>query len=376
MAAGQVGSETMMNKAPVIAIRVDASAQIGTGHFMRCLTLADGLKQRGAKIRFVSRHLPDHSRGMLRERGYEFIGLNIETNDEEIDELAHAHWLGVSQQIDAKDTIQALSDRVWDWVIVDHYALDARWETAVRGVAKHILVIDDLADRLHDCDVLLDQNFYTDMIARYLNRVPAHSELLLGPRYVLLREEFQQLRNAALIRRGPVERILVIFGGVDADNYTGRVIEALANLDLNYLQVDVIIGEQHPFREQIISDCLRLGFFCHLQTNRMAELMSGTDLAIGACGFTSYEFAAMRLPAILIPVTDIQATVAKELAGKGLVYALFFQGKDIVEEISTTIKKMMDSSSSRTLMSLACHDFLDADGVNRVVNNIFEFEEK
>lgn len=358
----------------MIAIRVDASAQIGTGHFMRCLTLADALKQRGAKIRFVSRYLPEYSLGMLRERGYEFVGLSSESLGEEFDDLTHASWLGVSQQIDAEDTIQALAGRVWDWIIVDHYALDARWETAVRGVAKHILVIDDLADRIHDSDMLLDQNFYPDMDTRYMDRVPAHSELLLGPRYVLLREEFQQLRNTALIRRGPVVRILVIFGGVDADNYTGRVIEALANIDLNGLQVDVIIGKQHPFREQIISDCLKLGFFCHLQTNRMAELMSGADLAIGACGFTSYEFAAMRLPAILIPVTEIQATVAKELAGKGLAYALLFHGRDIAEEISSTIKKMMDSSSSRTSMSFACRDFLDADGVNRVVNKILEFK--
>ena len=107
-----------------IAIRTDASSQIGTGHFMRCLTLADGLSERGAKIRFISRHLPEHLRSMLPEKGYEFVRLNSALNDTPLDEHAHAHWLGVSQAQDAADSIRALSDGACDWIIVDHYALD------------------------------------------------------------------------------------------------------------------------------------------------------------------------------------------------------------------------------------------------------------
>ncbi len=341
---------------------------------MRCFTLANKLKQHGVQIRFISRHLPDYSCEILHKSGYEFIRLNSNSIDEDEDELTHSHWLGRSQEADAKETIKTLSDRVWDWIIVDHYALDARWEVMLRGSARHIFVIDDLADRIHDCDLLLDQNIYADIDTRYQNRVTEHTQLLLGPRYVLLREEFQRLRKVARIRTGSVKRLLVIFGGVDSDNYTGRVIEALINIEFVDLCVDVVIGAQHPFREQIISDCLRHGYFCHLQTNRIAELMSGADLAIGACGFTSYEIAAMQLPAILIPVTDIQAAVAKGLAERGIVYALFFQGVDIVEEIRATINKIINSSSTRTSMSFACRDFLDADGVQRVVNKILKYE--
>lgn len=355
-----------------VAIRVDASVQIGTGHFMRCLTLADGLRQRGVQILFASRFLPDHLRGLLNIKGHKFAHLESNSSECAADDLPHAHWLGTSQIADAKDTSNALSGSEWDWLVVDHYALDTRWETLLRRTVKNIFVIDDIANRLHDCDILLDQNFYVDMDARYRTRVPADCQLLLGPRYVLLREEFQLLRKSDNIRNGPVRRLLIIFGGVDADNYTSCVIEALTNLELTNLQVDVVIGSQHPFRKQIVSDCSRLGFSCHQQTNRVAELMAVADLAIGACGFTSYEFAAMQLPAILIPVTDIQATVAKELSKKGIAYALFPSGKDIVEEISAVLKKIIGSSSSRTSMSLACHDFVDAEGVNRVISKILE----
>jgi UDP-2,4-diacetamido-2,4,6-trideoxy-beta-L-altropyranose hydrolase len=359
-----------------VAIRTDVSVQIGSGHFMRCLTLADALKQRGAQINFVCRYLPDHLRDMLIAKGHTCALLDSSHSGEASDGLSHARWLGTSQAADAKHTAQALSGRAWDWLVVDHYALDVRWESVLRRTAENIFVIDDIADRQHNCDVLLDQNYYADMDARYKGRVPAHCQLLLGPRYILLREEFQQMRKHAKVRCGPVKQLLVIFGGVDADNYTGCVIDALANLELNHLRVDVVIGLQHPFRERIVSDCLRLGYMCHLQTSRMAELMASADLAIGACGFTSYEFASMQLPAVLIPVTDVQTRVLKGLSKKGIAYPLFLKGSDGIAEITAAIRHLIESESHRSSISSACHDFLDANGANRVVDEIYTFKDQ
>ncbi len=198
-----------------IAIRVDASFQIGTGHFMRCLTLADTLKQRGAEIRFICRYLPDYLQDSLRKSGYEFKLLTSVSTEVVEGDLVHSSWLGTCQHIDAQDSVHALSDSKWDWLIVDHYALDAQWESAVRAVSKKILVIDDIADRLHDCDLLLDQNYYANMDSRYKGKVPLYCRLLLGPRYALLRDEFRQLREKVKLRTGPVKRILVFFGGVE-----------------------------------------------------------------------------------------------------------------------------------------------------------------
>ena len=189
-----------------IVFRTDASSQIGTGHFMRCLTLADELKKQGAQIRFISRNLPPHLSEMLKAKGVEYIPLITDATQEPIDELTHSNWLGTSQNQDAQATIQALADCSCDFLVVDHYALDKRWESAVRLSCKKLMVIDDLADRQHDCDVLLDQNFYADMQTRYIDKVPEHCQLLLGPRYALLREEFRTSREKVKVRVGDVKK--------------------------------------------------------------------------------------------------------------------------------------------------------------------------
>ncbi|MDO8208674.1 MAG: UDP-2,4-diacetamido-2,4,6-trideoxy-beta-L-altropyranose hydrolase, partial [Gallionella sp.] len=289
-----------------IVFRTDATGQIGTGHFMRCLTLADALKQRGAQIRFVSRDLPLHLRDMLAAKDVEFVSLESDLTPPVTGDLAHAHWLGASQKQDAQATIQALSDQSWDSLVVDHYALDARWESALRGTARQIMVIDDIADRQHDCDVLLDQNFYADMQTRYAGKVPSHCQLLLGPRYALLRDEFRRFRDQVKPRTGAVKRILVFFGGVDADNYTGRAIEALSEIDVSGFHIDVVIGAQHPRLAEIEGMCAANGFVCHVQTNRMAELMAAADLAIGAGGSATWERCCLGLPALAFCTADNQ----------------------------------------------------------------------
>jgi UDP-2,4-diacetamido-2,4,6-trideoxy-beta-L-altropyranose hydrolase len=295
-----------------VAFRTDASNQMGTGHFMRCLTLAEALKKQGADIRFISRNLPVHLSDMLNTKGIELTPLSANDLEASIDELAHASWLGASQTQDSKATIQALSDQVWDWLVVDHYALDFRWENALRQSVKNIMSIDDLADRNHDCDILLDQNYYTDMQTRYSGKVPAKSQLLFGPRYALLREEFLTLREQVKIRTGDVKKILVFFGGIDAENYTFQTIEVLSEINSEF-KVDVVIGAQHPFKSQIEASCSKKGFFCHVQTPHMAKLMADADLAIGAGGSASWERCCLGLPSLLIAIADNQIAIAKEL---------------------------------------------------------------
>jgi UDP-2,4-diacetamido-2,4,6-trideoxy-beta-L-altropyranose hydrolase len=296
-----------------IAFRTDASTKIGTGHFMRCLTLADELKKQDAHIRFLSRNLPTHLSDLLRIKGIEYISLGAIEVDGSIDELAHASWLGINQAQDSQTTIKALSDQAWDWLIVDHYALDARWEKALRPSVKNIMVIDDLADRQHDCDVLLDQNYYADKQTRYKDKVTVDCKLLLGPNYALLREEFRFLREQVKVRNGYVKRVLVFFGGVDADNYTFKAIEVLAEVSPG-LQVDVVIGAQHPFKEMIEKACIKHGYVCHIQTLRMAELMLEADFAIGAGGSASWERCCLGLPSLLVALADNQIAIARELS--------------------------------------------------------------
>lgn len=349
-----------------IIFRVDASSQIGTGHFMRCLTLADGLKQRGAQIRFVSRYLPEHFRGMLAAKGHEFVLLDRKQNDADLDELAHARWLGASQIQDAGDSIQALFDTNWDWLIVDHYALDLRWESILRRTVKKILVIDDIADRQHDCDMLLDQNLHAGMENRYLGKVTAHCQLLLGPRYALLRDEFRELREQVKPRTGTVKRILVFLGGMDVDNCTGHIIETLAGINFKEIQVDVVIGGQHPYRAEIETNCATQGFICHVQTDKMAELMVAADLAIGAGGSASWERCCLGLPTLTIAVADNQIDIVK---GLDLFGACIFVG-DIktasVSIIRREIVSLLSTQNQIKILSEKSYLLTDGLGVDRV----------
>jgi len=350
-----------------VAFRVDATSQIGTGHFMRCLTLADSLKSQGVYIRLVSRNLPAHLGEMLNAKGMDFVMLSNNIVDEPGGDLAHSQWLGVSQVQDAHATVQAISDRQWDWIVVDHYALDARWESAVRGCTKQILAIDDIADRNHDCDMLLDQNFYSDMHSRYDGKVPGHCVKLLGPRYALLRDEFRQLRALVHPRTGTVKNILVFFGGVDADNYTGLALEALATLENKAIKIDVVIGAQHPCREQIQRTCNAQGYVCHVQTSRMAELMAEADLAIGAGGSATWERCCLGLPALSICTAENQRRQITDAAEVGLLYAI--SGNDAVADaIRSHTKALLENPALLKLISRTEMNMVDGKGVTRIVS--------
>jgi UDP-2,4-diacetamido-2,4,6-trideoxy-beta-L-altropyranose hydrolase len=353
-----------------IAFRADATSQIGMGHFMRCLTLASELKQRGAHIRFVSRGLPLHLRDSLAEMGMEFVALDSDGAQFSADDLAHANWLGVSQAQDAQSAVQALSGRLWDWIVVDHYALDVRWENALRGTAKKIMVIDDIADREHDCDLLLDQNFYADMQTRYTGKVPSYCKLLLGPNYALLRDEFKKLREQVKPRTGVVNRVLVFLGGVDADNYTGQAIEALSGIDARDIHVDVVIGAQHPCRIRVEEACAERGYHCHVQTNRMAELMATADLAIGAGGSASWERCCLGVPALLVALAKNQIEIAQALDAFGA--CVYIGTKETVNSLTfqNEIENLLGNQGRLEMISRQAFSLVDGVGVNRVCQEL------
>jgi UDP-2,4-diacetamido-2,4,6-trideoxy-beta-L-altropyranose hydrolase len=352
-----------------VAIRADASSLMGTGHVMRCLTLADALRQGGGRTRFVSRHMTAHLRAMLTDHGHELTLLNSASDAGVTDELAHAKWLGTSQAQDAQDTLQALSDRYWDWLIVDHYALDARWESTLRGAARSIGVIDDIADRRHDCDILLDQNILRDHGDRYAGKVPDHCELLLGPRFALLREEFRELREKVRPRTGAVARMLIFLGGVDAGNYTGRALDAFTGLGIAGVHVDVVIGTQHPERARLEAACSEHGFICHVQTTRMAELMAAADLAIGAGGSATWERCCLGLPTLAVCVAENQRKLIADAAFEGLLYAPQVNN-EWTTVVARHVKALIENPSLRNYISRRGMDAVDGRGVHRVAASL------
>jgi UDP-2,4-diacetamido-2,4,6-trideoxy-beta-L-altropyranose hydrolase len=348
-----------------IAFRTDANLQIGTGHFMRCLTLADAMRRSAADICFVSRALPLHLKQMLKERGFNCIALPETEDTQETDELPHAAWLRTSQVKDAEQTMAALGAGTWDWLVVDHYALDHRFEKPLRAVCQHVMVIDDLADRVHDCDVLLDQNFYQDQALRYLDKAPSHCRLLLGPSFALLRPEFKAMRDKVQVRTGKVNNILVFFGGVDATNLTGQALDILISLNLA-VQVNVVIGRQHPQTENIQQLCSQHGYACHVQSSQMANLMAQADLAIGAGGSSHWERCCLGLPSIAVTTAANQIPITNELSKLG--GCLYVDGNDetISKKIQESLFFFLESPVDFQKYSKTAFNLVDGDGVLRV----------
>jgi UDP-2,4-diacetamido-2,4,6-trideoxy-beta-L-altropyranose hydrolase len=289
------------------------------GHLSRCVSLADALKERGEHCRFFCRQAPEPLAAMIAAHGHEFERLGDAASPAQMAERGGG--LGVTPEEDARQTAAALAGRRVDWLIVDHYALDALWERKLRASAAQIMVIDDLADRPHDCDVLLDQNLYADAHARYRDRVGPQCRLLLGPQYALLRREFSQERHHAATRSGAVRRILVSFGGADASNHTAVALEALTRLELPDVQVNVVIGCEHPRQDEIAALCKRRFFTLHVQTTRMAKLMAVADLSIGAGGSATWERCCVGLPTLAIAVADNQTRLVHDGALAGVLYA-------------------------------------------------------
>lgn len=355
-----------------IVFRVDASNKIGTGHFMRCLTLAEGLYKHGASIKFISRHITVHFIDMLKIKGCHFLQLpNIEGAKVDSD-LLHADWLGVGQLEDALATKNALLTEKCDWLIVDHYALDSRWEKTLRPVTKKIMAIDDIADREHDCDLLLDQNYYHDMQSRYNGKVPDYCKLMFGPKYALLRDEFLEIRSKTKPRNGRVKQVLVFFGGIDQGNFTGKVIQALSSITGVAFDVDVVIGIQHPAKNEIESDCKRYGYTCHVQTIEMAKLIANADLGIGAGGSATWERCALGLPAIVLSVAENQHEIAKSLSE---VSAILFLGRSTeftVEKLKNLIMDVCETPEKLKTMSEVSFGLVDGKGVERLIRHLYE----
>ena len=209
-----------------VAFRVDSSTVLGSGHVMRCLTLAHALKQRSAEILFISRELAGNMCDHVAAEGFPVVRLPIGSSASKSDTCApqiavNAESPWMSWEEDAKLTSRVIEE--WgkaDWLIVDHYALDSGWEASLRPSTGQIMVIDDLADRQHDCDLLLDQNFYEGLDRRYCRLVPGTCRKLLGPKYALLRPEFIRARANLQERSDAVRRVLIAFGGVDRSNET------------------------------------------------------------------------------------------------------------------------------------------------------------
>lgn len=331
-----------------IAFRADASLQIGSGHVMRCLALAGALRDRGATVRFICRDFPGNLADTIREQGHECILLPRPSGaySRQEGDPPHAEWLGVSWQRDAEEAIRALDGEKFDWVVVDHYAVDQRWHRELRSRVPKIMVIDDLADRPYDCDILLDQT-HGRSAEGYRGFVPPATHLLLGAGHALLRPEFARQRREALEarrKRSGIGRILITMGGMDPSNATSAVLQGLAGVEWpGKPQVDVVLGDSAPHREEVKGLADEGGLPVRVLSNvrNMSELMMKADLAIGAGGSTSWERCCLGLPSLLVEVVENQREVVASLDHAGAAIALSLG--NLQEGVATACRALLQN---------------------------------
>lgn len=355
----------------IIVFRTDSSLLIGTGHVMRCLTLADTLTSKGVECHFICRAHQGNLIAFINKKGYIVHKLPIDSGATKVlrqsnqegeakskEHFSQQEWLGSTQIEDAHACISILKSMNPDWLIVDHYGLDATWEHLLSKHCHKLMVIDDLANRYHFCNFLLDQTLgrkTTD----YSLLVPENCYLLCGPEYALLRPEFSALRSYSLERRRlpHLRHLLISMGGGDGDNITGKVLQALQHSSLNVdCKITVVMGPNAIWLNEVNQVAYNMLWPVQILmgVNNMAHLLADSDLSIGAAGTTSWERCCLGVPTLMFILAENQRKIGIELANLGAAKLIevsrLSSGSPFISEYwkSSTIDAMSKISASIT----------------------------
>lgn len=326
---------------------------MGSGHVMRCLTLAAELKKNGSDITFISRAHEGNLNALISDKGIKVVELfttdsytasggNVHIGD-------YTEWLGVTQEQDACESINALGKIIPDWLIIDHYALDESWEKALRPYIKKIFVIDDLANRKHDCDFLLDQNYVIKNDDRYANMVSQDCILFLGPQYALLQKDYNLSKKRI---RTKVKRLLIFFGGYDNHSLSLKTLKCILKMKLSNISVDIVIS----LKDKSLNDMKKISkdhsnIFFHHGLTSLANLIYKSDLAVGTGGISLWERCLLGLPAIVTTVSENQIESSKSLSEVGAINLLGHVDDFSNENFTSALKKLIENEKELSLMS-------------------------
>lgn len=338
-----------------VMIRVDASPDLGLGHLMRCLSLALALKARNVEVGFLCRSLPGFPIELVTGNGFS----------------VHRIEPSCSQDEDAFISSEYLRQESCQWVIVDHYSLDYRWQQRIRRKVQRIAVIDDLANRNHDCDLLIDQNLFPDTECRYQQLVPEHCLKLLGPQYALLRPEFRKLREDTKHEFNDLKRVLIGFGGGDDHGEIVKALNGIELLGITLEQTDVVVGDSHPNPATIKAKCQNtVNCRFHHPAKSIAALMVRSDLAIGAGGSMIWERCCLGLPALVTITADNQVEVTQMVADFGAIINMG-RGENLqAEDYQQAMMNLTPAAIKR--MSERAAGLVDGLGAQRAAAEILE----
>ncbi len=361
-----------------IVFRLDCSELIGSGHLMRCLVLAEQLSSKKNLIYFIYREMPIFFTNLIKTKNFKTIKLK-QIHKKNLDFTlstgfnSHRKWLKCGQVNDALETLNMLRQIEPDLLVVDHYALDKIWENIISIKIKKIFVIDDLSDRQHNCSFLLDQNFFLNQKKRYQGLVPNDCILLLGPKFALLRNEFELVRNISHPRNGKIKTILVCFGGFDSKNYTSLALKAISDIQkkmLDKLNIRVIVGKSFLHLEAIKKLCAKFDFEIFIQPKNISALMANSDIAISAGGSTVWEMCSVGLPQILIAAAENQIQISKSLDIFGSSIFIKNRINHNKAYIARLLENLILNPKKVALMSKKAYSLADGLGSSRVCKYI------
>ena len=344
-----------------LIIRADATSEIGTGHIMRCLALAQAWQDNGGKSVFISRCESETLRKRIRAEGFDFISLDRSYPD----------------PFDLAFTISTLNkltqnSNLKTWLVVDGYHFEAEYQKSIKGAGYKLLWFDDYGHADHYyADLILNQNISADP-AFYSNREP-YTHVLLGTRNVLLRREFKRWQGWRREIPPIARKILVTLGGADPDNVTLKAIQALKQVDIPGLEGRIVIGPANPHLELLkkeISDDSRLQLLTDVAD--MPDLMAWTDVCISAGGITCFELAFMGLPGLILVTAENQRANAEALDCENVGMNLGWAQDLSVERFASQLKHVMVNAELRSLMSQRGQNLVDGHGGRRLCRGLAE----
>ncbi|HSR30804.1 MAG TPA: UDP-2,4-diacetamido-2,4,6-trideoxy-beta-L-altropyranose hydrolase [Anaerolineae bacterium] len=340
-----------------LLIRADASAQMGTGHVMRCLALAQAWQETGATVCFVLATPALAIEARLSDEG---MGTTI------LDTAP-------GNKSDAEQTIVLAEEVGAEWVVVDGYQFDAPYQRAIKETGLRLLFVDDYGHADHYyADLVLNQNIYAR--ESLYNKREEYTRLLLGTRYALLRREFWTWRGWRREIPAVARKVLVTMGGADPENVTGKVIKALNQVDVDGLEAVVIMGGSNPHYGELHAVAEGLPFSVRLERNvsNMPELMAWADVAISAGGSTCWELALLGLPAAVLVLAENQRPIAEGLDTAGVVLNLGWNRGLSSVSLAEAVERLLLAGDARAEMARRGRQIVDGHGAGRVAEILAE----
>jgi len=355
------------NKKTVI-IRLDSGPGIGSGHLSRCINLARELVEDEYKIYFLMGAITNSARRVCAKSGFECLLLDGNT-PRSVGQAPLHNSVSSEQQIDDADrTLRFASELRPEWLIVDHYGLGDVWEQRIRSAGIRLCVIDDLARR-HDCNVLVDSAYDGEgqMSARYKCLVPEDCRLFLGPQFALLGREYSQRPTQPGPSQNFAQRAFLYFGAVDSTNQTMKAIDALGQIDLTHILLDVVIGSDNPWRDDIVALCkVRGNTAIHENLSSLLPLMRRADFAVGAGGVNLWERIATGLPSVVIATAENQIYLTEKLSADNYIVTIREGVNATKTQLENTILELVSEPSRLANLRERCRTLIDGKGARRI----------